>query len=64
MSENIKAFIKIHIVIYLCLLVSIFGIYIIDAVIAKFLFSIITTVLPLSLLICIFYVAYKESKNA
>lgn len=64
MSENIKAFIKIHIVIYLCLLVSIFGIYIIDIVIAKIIFSIITTILPLSLLICIFYVAYKESKNA
>lgn len=64
MSENIKAFIKIHIVVYLCLLVSIFGIYIIDIAIAKIIFSIITIILPLSLLICIFYVAYKESKNA
>jgi len=64
MSENIKALIKLHILIYICFIVSSLGLYIVNKELSLICISTFTITTPLSLIASTIYIALKESRNA
>ncbi len=63
MSENIKAVIKIHIIILFSLVLSSLGVWLLDENIARYYAGVTICIVPLSTVFFMFVTAKKEEKE-